>query len=212
MSAISNYQYHSNIHKTPSFGSIRLFKTTLRKVLPTGEVENIPAYFSKLTQKDTKMMESINGIWKNLRYGDIIMSDFMGYTAKGYRKYDQAIEPGIHKNFFVIERANEKNPIKRIASILETNVHDNYIYLECLQSASKLNSDGIIKGAGERMLENIVKYAQKVKRNNIELVTHIGSWYRKLGFYAPKDIGACYLEKKDFNKLIKKISDKYDCK
>ena len=79
-----------------------------------------------------------------------------------------------------------------------------------MQSGAKLNSDEIIKGAGERMLENLTKYAKKVKKKNLELVTHIGSWYRKLGFDAPNDIGCCYLEKKDFDKVIKNISSKYD--
>ncbi len=192
----------------PSFQGVKLLNVNLKEVLPNGTIRTIPAFFTRLTKEDTPLIQSIAEQWANLRFGPSLIKEFMQYTAKGRKTFLHLNSP-VRKNFFMIERKDKSNPIERIVSLMAANIHLNRVYLEYLQSSSKLPQSPKIKGAGELMLYGITKYAKKAQKEKIELITSIGEWYKKLGWDVPSEIGCATLPKENYNTLIKLLENKY---
>ena len=193
----NNYKY------TPTFHGQRLFPVPLLKIVDKKTRFNVPAYFTKLDDKDTALMAEVCDVWENTNYGKSICQNYFR-KIRGYGLYNK-------HDYFMVEIDSAISKEVGVKAIAEIKYSDNVIELNLLQSKSQLEKKPSIKGAGTMLLYGLCKYAKKIKAKSIELYSDTNDtdkWYTKLGFQE-KLQSFFVLKSANFNKFIKNIEDKY---
>lgn len=228
-------------HDKVQFTAKPLYSANVKELIDifSTTTKSAPAVIKRYSAKDPKdiaQMKKIGEMWKYTDYAETIATNFNA-KAKAIEKLKktlggnpskeelkQAIKASkkteaLQDTYFVLEKADEKLPLEeRILAISEFNLHDernnNQSYIYCLQAAPQMTFLKLIKGAGETILNGIVKYSAEKGNPKIKLE----STAKSKGFY--KHIGMTPLEKivnqyyglvgdKEQQAFIKKGYEKY---
>lgn len=193
----NNYKY------TPTFHGQRLFPVPLLKIVDKKTRFNVPAYFTKLDDKDTALMAEVCDIWERTHYGELICKNYFR-KIHGYGLYNK-------HDYFMVEINSTRSTEAVVKAIAEVKYNDDVIELNFLQSKSELENKSSIKGAGTMLLYGLCNYAKKIKAKSIELYSNTeetDKWYAKLGF--EEEMKSLFvLNRKSFNKFIKNIKEKF---
>lgn len=209
-----NPKLNNNFHLPDvSFSGQRLYKFNLKKISDSSVSENVPVWFTKITKEDIPLLSEILPIWtKYTEYGKAIIKTFIdgqyvaGKPQKGFRG-------DFEDEFFMIEKCNETNPTNRVKAVARIKSYSDELFINYLQSASKLPNVEKLKGAGELLIYGIVKRAKELNKDFVDLFSCADEWYAKLGFNVAEGngyyIGETILPKENYSKLMKYIESKY---
>lgn len=208
-------QNRLNNGNLPAFTGKRLLPVNLLKETVAGK-EVLPAYFTRLTQSDVPLISEVRFTWKNGGYSGIITYDFLANannTPKRHKNWlSKLIQPS-RSLFFMIEAPKLADSVDKVRSLAKVQLGEQMFYLSYLQSASSLQKEPSVSGAGISMIFGLSKLAEKLKLKGIRLKSaslELEDWYKKMGFedsYALSE--DLFMPAKNFKFFQKMVIDKY---
>lgn len=203
---------NQSIKFNPSFSGIRLCRVNLKHEV-NGVSEYIPAYFTRLTQKDVPFLEEAMETFKGTLFTNLIISRF-------FESLDRKITPeNCRRRFFMIEVPNSETPDKKLKALAETTIINNNSmcldYIQSTGSADVFNTAADkVSGAGASMIYGLTKLGEKLKLKRIHLFSlddDTECWYKAMGFsVGTYDLGFDMFMKADkFKEFQSFVRDKY---
>lgn len=205
------FSYKTGRAKKVSFGSIPLFKIKLKKLMPNGKYDFIPASFIQLFEKDPQDKELILELQKQwagkTKYGDDIISDFLKHDTEREAFFATEIidpETSSQKITCLMKATNPKNSkISRLFKIFFIQASPDIV-------GSKPQE---IKGSGAMGVYALVKIAKVNGFKRIKVNSTNDKFYKEIGL---KKVGAITkkssyfeLERKAFKPFLRKVEGKY---
>ncbi len=199
-------------HRKVSFSGQRLFQFNMKKKIRGSFTENVPVWFTKLTQEDVPLLTEILPLWqKYTDYGNSIIKSFLAEVSPK-RKKQKSFWGCFEQEFYMIEKCNESNSKSRVKALARLKNYEDEYFISYLQSASKIPTGEKLKGAGELLLYGIIKRADDLNKEFVDLISLADDWYSKLGFKMVGDgncLGDALLLKENYHKLMKYVESKY---
>lgn len=202
ISAIKN----QNLYSHPSFSGIRLYSVNLKKNV-NGVSAYIPAYFTKMTEEDVPLVQKVKGIWRDTKYGEVIINNFLKSLERETR-FD--IEECVS---YMIEDPSALNPKDRIKALAQVSSRGDELIIDFVQSLGNGYSLEKLKGAGVALIYGICQQAKNFKKQAITLASATAKtdeWYNSLGFIRFSKYPIFDLPSEKFGNLLSSIEKKYN--
>ncbi len=199
---------------TVAFKSQPIYKLKIKKLMPDGRYNLVPALFSKLDSNSHIDIEAI----KKIKAQESKNSDYFGNMA-GY-----FLNKSTSDSFYVIELLDDgiKNLSDRITCLMQVDkiskkTKEEPLFISFIESKSNIvraiNPE--VRGSGELGLYGLVKLAKKNKKKTVELFTSNESFYKKMGF--KRLLGSSFTPKYELNienydYFINRVEEKYEIK
>lgn len=203
--------YRTEKTKRVPFGSLHLLTIKLKKLMPNGKYDSIPASFIQLFEKDPidreRILELQNQWGDKTKYGDKIIHDFL--------KHDSEKEA-----FFATEMVDPKNSEKKITCLMKTTNPEKPRIKRLFEINFIQASPDIVGSKPQEIIHSgimgvfsIVRIANDHGFRRITVKSTNDKFYKKIGFKKAgsitKQSSYFELERKDFKPFLKKNEEKY---
>ncbi len=188
-------------YKSPSFGSIPLYKASLVQKKFFQKAQTLDAFVSIIEKSDMERTALDYRKWWFSRFGNDIIESAEETLLQSKKKY---------RKFLMVEIPSLK-PSKQVRAIAEYFLGTDNLILGLLQSKNETSFFSATKGAGSLILYALSKIAKQEKLNTISLECANGAskFYEKLGF---KNTGRrlFILPSSDFGVMQSHLENKYN--
>lgn len=203
------------------FRGHRLFRVNLLEVLPDKTQKVVGAYFTKMDDEDASLMRNLDYLWGGSEYGGQIIDSFYNECRKKTLKKEVQVKgtpfeiyrvikgSPLDTHHFMVECPQNFDNEKRVKALAEVSEYKDYLYLDFVQSSSKLGLDEVIKGGGTMILYGITKLAKVMKKKYIGLMSSNDAWYDHVGIWQRKNLCEYVLPSHLYSKFQKQVEQKF---